>query len=83
MPTCGSANEPVARFCGSCGSALEDGATRAAAARSATSPVDVSERRLVSVLFADLVGFKAFPEGRDVEEVRTLQDRYFTVPSRT
>ena len=31
----------------------------------------------MSVLFADLVGFTAFSEGRDAEEVRELQDRYF------
>ncbi len=30
------------------------------------------------MLFADLVGFTAFSEGRDAEEVRELQDRYFT-----
>jgi len=37
----------------------------------------VAERRLVSVLFADLVGFTTFSEGRDAEEVRELQTRYF------
>ena len=37
----------------------------------------VAERRVVSVLFADLVGFTTFSEGRDAEEVRDLQTRYF------
>ncbi|MGZ4204569.1 MAG: ATP-binding protein [Actinomycetota bacterium] len=37
----------------------------------------VAERRLVSVLFADLVGFTSFSEGRDAEEVRELLSRYF------
>jgi class 3 adenylate cyclase/tetratricopeptide (TPR) repeat protein len=37
----------------------------------------VSERRLVSVLFADLVGFTALSEHRDPEEVRELLSRYF------
>ncbi|MGZ4210921.1 MAG: ATP-binding protein, partial [Actinomycetota bacterium] len=37
----------------------------------------VAERRLVSVLFADLVGFTSFSEGRDAEEVRDLLSRYF------
>ena len=41
------------------------------------TPDAVAERRLVTVLFADLVGFTAFSEGRDAEEVRELQDRYF------
>jgi class 3 adenylate cyclase/tetratricopeptide (TPR) repeat protein len=37
----------------------------------------VSERRLVSVLFADLVGFTQLAEGRDPEGVRELLSRYF------
>jgi class 3 adenylate cyclase/predicted ATPase len=62
----------------------EDGAfdamTRAVgggAAAAATAPV--SERRLVTVLFADLVGFTTISEGRDPEEVRELLSRYFEV----
>jgi predicted ATPase/class 3 adenylate cyclase len=37
----------------------------------------VAERRLVTVLFADLVGFTAASEGRDAEETRDLLSRYF------
>ena len=37
----------------------------------------MAERRLVSVLFADLVGFTALSESRDPEEVRELLSRYF------
>jgi class 3 adenylate cyclase/tetratricopeptide (TPR) repeat protein len=37
----------------------------------------VAERRLVSVLFADLVGFTTLSESRDAEEVRDLLSRYF------
>jgi class 3 adenylate cyclase len=37
----------------------------------------VSERRLVSVLFADLVGFTTLSERRDPEDVRQLLSRYF------
>jgi len=36
-----------------------------------------AERRLVSVLFADLVGHTSFSEGRDAEDVRELLTRYF------
>ena len=39
----------------------------------------VAERRLVTVLFADLVGFTSMSEGRDPEEVRELLSRYFDV----
>src|SRR4051812_35157071 len=35
------------------------------------------ERRLVSVLFADLVGFATLSESRDSEDVRELLTRYF------
>ena len=37
----------------------------------------VAERRLVTVLFADLVGFTTASEGRDAEETRDLLSRYF------
>src|SRR5207245_1847009 len=37
----------------------------------------VAERRLVSLLFADLVGFTSLSEVRDSEEVRELLSRYF------
>src|SRR5438105_961581 len=37
----------------------------------------IAERRLVSVLFADLVGFTAWSESRDAEETRDLLSRYF------
>ncbi len=36
-----------------------------------------TERRLVTVLFADLAGYTTLSEGRDYEEVRAFQDRYF------
>jgi class 3 adenylate cyclase/tetratricopeptide (TPR) repeat protein len=45
--------------------------------RSRRSESPVSERRLVSVLFADLVGFTPFAEERDSEEVRETLSRYF------
>ena len=37
----------------------------------------MAERRLVTVLFADLVGFTALSEGRDPEAVRELLSTYF------
>ena len=37
----------------------------------------VAERRLVSVLFADLVGFTSLSEERDAEDVRDLLSKYF------
>jgi class 3 adenylate cyclase/tetratricopeptide (TPR) repeat protein len=54
------------------------GATGASRAREGSSnAATVAERRLVSVLFADLVGFTPFAEERDSEEVRDTLTRYF------
>lgn len=87
---CGAANEPRFAFCGECGSPLSDpGApgevaesgsvtSDSVAAGAATRP-KVAERRLVSVLFADLVGFTALSESKDAEDVRELLSKYFDV----
>ncbi|MGB2953785.1 MAG: adenylate/guanylate cyclase domain-containing protein [Gaiellaceae bacterium] len=74
-PACGTANEPGERFCGECGSALTGDA--AASTPAAPREAPASERRLVSVLFADLVGFTTLSEAKDAEEVRELLSRYF------
>src|SRR5436190_9256604 len=68
---CGAASEPGMRFCTQCGSPFE------AEAAPAPQPATTAERRLVSVLFADLVGFTAVSESRDPEETRELLSRYF------
>ncbi len=70
-PECGSPNTPAAKFCGECGAALA--AERAPVDR----PLAAAERRLVSVLFADLVGFTSASEARDAEDTRELLSRYF------
>jgi len=70
---CGAANDGGDKFCGQCGTALAGDLV--AAVPSAPSPV--AERRLVSILFADLVGFTPLSESRDAEEVRELLSRYF------
>src|SRR6185312_7471410 len=49
----------------------------APAPAAAPAPTPAAERRLVSVLFADLVGFTSLAESRDAEEVRDLLSRYF------
>ncbi len=87
-PSCGTPNPPGGKFCGECGTALSGSGAApgqataptasAPAATAATSPTSVAERRLVSVLFADLVGFTTISESRDAEDVRELLDGYFT-----
>lgn len=86
--SCGAQNPPAARFCGDCGTPLT--ADAAAGSRGHSAAADprvgaegtggaakVAERRLVSVLFVDLVGFTTYSEERDAEEVRELLGRYF------
>jgi class 3 adenylate cyclase/tetratricopeptide (TPR) repeat protein len=69
--SCGAAVVPGARFCLQCGASVS-------AAPAPPAPVGTTaERRLVSVLFADLVGFTTLSEHRDPEEVRELLTRYF------
>ncbi len=74
-PSCGTPNAPDARFCSECGTPL--GEMRPSAAPTPAVQEPVTERRLVSVLFADLVGFTTLSETRDPEEVRDLLSRYF------
>jgi class 3 adenylate cyclase/tetratricopeptide (TPR) repeat protein len=90
-PSCGTANPADAKFCGECGAGLETqsagvqvlAASGGPPARSrpdaagAAGGGATAERRLVSVLFADLVGFTPFAEERDAEHVRDLLSRYF------
>jgi len=80
-PNCGAINKPGARFCNECGTALGGGAPTATGApvRPSGPPAaaPVAERRLVTILFADIVGFTPFAEERDAEEVRDTLSRYF------
>ncbi len=64
-PQCGTENREEARFCDSCGAAL---ASEDVAAR--------EERKVVTVLFADLVGFTSRAEEMDPEDVRAVLEPY-------
>ncbi len=64
--TCGRENPDDARFCANCGAALDAGAATAR-----------EERKVVSVLFADLVGFTSRSEQLDPEDVRATLTPYF------
>jgi len=71
--SCGATNPPGKRFCGDCGAALADVPAPAPIGRETPA----TERRLVSILFADLVGFTTLSESRDAEDIRELLSRYF------
>src|SRR5580700_3237785 len=83
-PSCGAAIGTRDSFCGDCGADLRAGS------RDGTQPLNnpaprvrpaeaspTSERRHVSVLFADLVGFTSLSGQRDAEDVRELLSQYF------
>jgi class 3 adenylate cyclase/tetratricopeptide (TPR) repeat protein len=85
---CGECASPLTANGGRAGAAAQGGATTHAAAMPSgaadtTSPLtgSVAERRIVSVLFADLVAFTAFAEDRDPEDVRETLTRYFDLAS--
>ena len=74
--SCGAALAGNEKFCGECGAPF----SVQTAPSTTTPPVSEApsaERRLVSVLFADLVGFTTLSESRDPEVVRELLTRYF------
>jgi predicted ATPase/class 3 adenylate cyclase len=63
-PVCATENPEVARFCLACGAAL-------------TSEPAREERKIVTVLFADLVGFTSRAEQLDPEDVRAVLAPYW------
>jgi class 3 adenylate cyclase len=57
-PSCGSENPADSKFCNECGARLLE------------QPPVLEERKVVSVLFCDIVGFTASAEAADPEDVR-------------
>src|SRR5512138_2339064 len=82
-PGCGSPVEGGELFCGECGFDLRpaQGADRSPSSRQQPSQPPTSERRLVTVMFADLVGFTSYAADRDAEDVRETLSRYFEIAS--
>jgi class 3 adenylate cyclase/tetratricopeptide (TPR) repeat protein len=68
-PQCGSSNIVGADVCSACGSPIRAHAPE-------------PERRYATVLFADLVGFTAFAEDRDPEDVHAVVDRRLSMLGR-
>src|SRR4051812_40534368 len=65
-PVCGEENPERARFCLNCGSSL-----------AAAPETRREERKIVTVLFADLVGFTSRAEQLDPEDVRAVLGPYW------
>src|SRR4051812_17550472 len=74
-PNCGFASPPGFRFCGQCGTAL--GAPEVAPVVSLPRTVAADERKLATVLFADVVGFTTLSESTDPETVARAVDAAF------
>ncbi len=70
--TCGTVLPEDARFCPSCGTATSSAA--------ATDDIDYpgEERKVISVVFTDLVGFTAASDGADPEDVRRRLQPFHT-----
>ena len=65
-PVCGQENPAGFKFCGACGAELD----------AAVAP-GREERKVITVLFADLVGFTSRAEKLDPEDVRALLSPYY------
>ena len=76
-PECGHANEGGDRYCGGCGRLLAD--TGVAPSVEGRSEAPEGDRRPVSVLFCDLVGYTRLSSELDPEDVHALLERFFTL----
>src|SRR5436190_117564 len=65
-PVCGQENPAGFKFCGACGAELD----------AAVAPAR-EERKVITVLFADLVGFTSRAEKLDPEDVRAMLSPYY------
>jgi Adenylate and Guanylate cyclase catalytic domain/Double zinc ribbon len=68
-PSCGSTCAPAAKFCRCCGTALVADSVRPAG--------DAGARKVVTIVFADLIGSTGLHERLDAESVRSLMGRYY------
>ena len=66
--SCGAAVPAGARFCPNCGATTSDEGPR-------------EERKLATVLFADLVGSTAFADSQDAERTRAVLNRFYDAMS--
>src|SRR5258706_3670993 len=69
-PVCRTDNAEGARFCSNCGSRLT------------TASAVAEERKIITALFCDLVGFTATSESADPEDVDRMLTSYFATARR-
>lgn len=91
-PNCGTVNPPIARFCIECGLQLQPQAKDHAEAqttptrslRRQTQPlpdglVSPEERRVVTIMFADIMGSTPLADRLDPEDMRAMLTDYFNL----
>jgi class 3 adenylate cyclase len=74
---CGYANQGGDRYCGGCGRLLAEAGVAPAVEGRSEAPE--GDRRPVTVLFCDLVGYTRLSSQLDPEDVHTLLERFFTL----
>ncbi len=92
-PNCGTINLPVAKFCIECGTALQlrgDTNTSLPVITNEQTPptplvtpeevlLPLEERRVVTVMFADIIGSTPMAAGMDPEDMRAILTGYFNL----
>jgi len=81
-PACGSPHEAGEKFCGECGGALVARPEPAlspgeAPSRRAHAADNAEARKVVTIIFADLIGSTSLHERLDPESVTRLMERYY------
>src|ERR1700682_5791953 len=78
---CGFANEAAERYCGGCGHPLVGERIGAIEAERNVDPG--ADRRPVTVLFCDLVGYTRLSSALDAEDVHAMLERFFALVDAT
>jgi predicted ATPase/class 3 adenylate cyclase len=90
-PNCGTVNPPAAKFCIECGTALqareqsENGQQSLTRANEYSQPLPLTltnppeERRVVTIMFADIIGSTPLADHMDPEDLRAILSGYFNL----
>jgi class 3 adenylate cyclase len=84
-PNCGTVNLPIAKFCIECGTALTHQGSKVVEAGAVTKPapseilLPPEERRVVTIMFADITGSTPLADRLDPEDMRAILTGYFNL----
>lgn len=74
--SCGAGLTPQTRFCASCGTAVPGPAEALVPCK---PPTDLGDRRVVTVMFTELIGLASMTERLDPEEISDIVNQFFAV----